>query len=1128
MRNTITKILLISAACLLLAAAVPRQSRAQMRGIQITGEVPSSAAAQIAGAGFDSVVIYYSPYRAPAAPKIIDHIKEWGKTAAQKKLRLYALIDTGPPLDAIADPAAIKFRRAASDDGYSQEHKPAPASEDFWKTAIFPKLDALADLSLKLPLKGVFLNLDNHVPVSYDPDTFAEFLKTKDATIDASSYGAQKRKEFLSSKSWLADYEKFQEDRIYTFTLDYFKSLKSRAPGFEIRLASFKDEPLFRAFMRALADVQPGDQTILYTMNSASDKEGHPISAVWTPRLSVREFPPDELSAMLGALDLWKSGFLVSNADSLWLNLNSVDINDWPLGLTTDYLSSIARSKKAGAKQIAAYKKLVNRISERVIGTSSGAPRVALIYSGYRGYMYRDVFDAPLASAGIKIDKYENTKLEKIVPNLGRYDAIFCAPGYNAVKPEKLLPYAKDLVGFVKKGGLLFILDGSMPAQIEWMGKADTALKISVERKDGLTPKWLNSEFKMLGYPMKINKLNVGKNHFVNPDPGWRPLARDNEDMPYAVQRLFGNGMIVALADFDINEYFLVDTWEYMLKIKDRFNVSPDSNAKPIGIGRNDVRFIATTFGPERKLKVQARILTPSRKQQTSEFSLTLSNEGGKRFTVPLDAREAGLYRMTLTFLNEKSGMIDRRDIFSFLAPTPYEALPEKSYYTSEPKAAVRVACRKVKGCGAFSAELTLHDAKANPAAKVLRKKAEGGQIMFELPIGNLAPGDYTLTATITDKSGKKSKSSAPFKKLPPGPAVETKLLNFRGGLLEVNGKPFFPLGIYSIPPENMQEIADAGANAMIFYGNTTQAESDINTALKDKGILFSAYPFYPHSRILDEDKAKLAEELRAKAANDKLFMWYLADEPEGFGQSPELIYEAYKFVKDIDPYHPESIVMMSPESYSRYVRAADVFMFDRYPTPRAPQDTVSEHARASVRAVYGRKPVFAIPQAFDWAVWESTFKDGDEPRPTYTEMRSSAIMSIAADVRGIIYWAFTASRYDMRKLPAHEDDFKRVLKELSGLLDVLAEPNTFVDITVNPDFKGIGWGAKIHAGKLYIFAFNGDPGVRDSVTFTLPKEYTGRSVEVYGENRSINLKGRAFTDAFDYYGSHIYIVPMK
>jgi hypothetical protein len=1112
-------------AAILVAVCFSRECRAQIAGIQIDGGVPASAADGIAAAGFNSVVIYCRPYKTADDAVVNVHLEQWGARAAALDFNLYARIDTGPPLDAVADTAKIKYRYAATDDGYQLSTKPAPASAEFWRTAIFPKIDRLAEMSAKLPIRGVFLNLGGHVGVSYDIDTYSEFLKTREPGFEPGTLDPRSRKSHLIEKGLLEDYEKYQEDIIYGFVREYMLGLKTRAPKFEIHFASWEENPLHRGFARAVAEVFPESGLTLYAFHSASDKGSRPASRVWIPELSVRDFTPDEMAAMAGALGLWKSGFLISDAEALWKDLKNITVSEWPLGLTEDYMRTVSGAKNAGDAAAAGYGKIVEQLADRVVESHSGTPKIALIYSGYMGYMYRDVFDILLAKTDIKVDKYENTKLDKLIPKLNEYGVIVTAPGYNAVKSDKFYPYAGEILKFVKNGGAIIILDATTPAQTNWLGKADPELSLTSETKTGLSPKWVDSGFRMMGYPNRLKMFPMGSSHFSDAATGWRQIARDNEDKPYVVQRLYGDGMIIVVAHMMADPEFLINGWEYMLKVKDRFDVEIDPHAKPIGVGRNEIPFEATTLGLARRLKVYARIMSEDRKQQTAEVPATLTSGGGARFVVPLVADGAGLYRMTLTFFDEDRGGIDRRDSFSFLAPAPFEATLDKSYYTSESEAVVRVDCRRIGGCGKFYAGVKLETPGA--VEGVGRERVAGGSIDFKLPIGNLAPGEYRVSAAVEDASGARSVISALLRKLPPGPAVETKLLNFRGGLLEVDGRPYFPLGIYSIPPENLDELHQTGVNGMIFYGNTVQSEADMNKSLDGKGILFAAYPIIPQTRYQDESRATLEAEIRDKAKNDNMFMWYLADEPEGFGQSPELIYGLYSFVKEIDPYRPQAIVMMTPADFPRYVSAADIFMFDRYPTPLGPLESVGLYARRAIQAVYGRKPVFAIPQAFSWEVWEGSDMTGKEHRPNYIEMRSSAIQCIAADVKGIIYWAFTASRYDMRKFPEHEKDFERLMTELSGLVDVLEEPNVYADIKVEPDFTGIDWGAKIHDGRMYIFAYNGGPDVTDPVKFVLPENISGKTVEVYGENRTIAMQGHGFTDAFDYYAAHIYIVPV-
>ncbi|MFA6450683.1 MAG: hypothetical protein WCX65_14510, partial [bacterium] len=760
--------LLVFAAAVILMPYFAKESRAQIAAVQISGDVPAAAADAIAGAGFDTVIIYYTPYRKPADPRVIERLKQWGAKAAKLKLNLYVKIDTGPPLDAVADTSAISYRRAASDDGYPLSHKPAPASADFWKTAIFPKLAALAPLSAQFPLKGVFINLDNHVGVSFDPETFAEFLKIKEPATDPNSITPLRRKEYLKANNLLADFEKYQEDMIYDFTIQYMKDLKGRAPNFAIELASYQDNPLCRAYMRVVKELQADPVMIMYTFHNAGDRDTRLFEgAKWIPTLSVREFPPEELAANVGALNLWKSGFAVANAESLWRNLKDINIYEWPQGLTEDYLKDVARAKKAADADAAEYSVFLKLISERVAENHSGAPKIALIYSGYKGYVFRDVFDGPLAAAGIKMEKFENSKLDKMIPKLAGYGAIFAAPGYNAVKSDKFMPYAKDILKFVENGGMLFILDGSLPQQIEWMGRVDPALSIGVEQKEGLSQKRVDTSFKMLGYSSKVTKFVVGKSHFMNPAPGWRQIAVDNDDKPYVVQRIYGQGMIVALANFDVNSDFMVNVWEHMLKVLDRFDVAIDPNMKPLNTGKNEVPFVVTTNGPARKLKVIAKILNQNRKMQTAEEDVTLTLEGGARFAVPLYADAAGLYQVTLTFFDKERGRVDRRETFSFLAPPPYEAQFEKSYYTKEPEALLRVACRRAEGCGKFEAKATLAG-----AAPKLKQSAAGFQ-MFALPISNMKPGDYTVKVAVKDKSDAGYSISLTLRKLPPSPYEE-------------------------------------------------------------------------------------------------------------------------------------------------------------------------------------------------------------------------------------------------------------------------------------------------------------------------------------------------------------------
>jgi len=1112
----------------LLTALLGSSANASLRAVQINGEVPISAAASISGAGFDTVIIYYHPYRRIDDPGILGHLERWGLMTKKYNLNLYVRIETGPPIDAVCETSKTGYRQAAADDGYGLQHKPAPADEEFWRTAVFPKIDVLAEMSGRIPLKGVFISLDGHLDMSFDILTYSEFLSQKEPGTDPASFDPRKRKPYLKEKGLLDDYEKYHEVLIEKIMSGYFSGLKKSFPAFEIHLGSYRDNPLHRAMITSITGDRSREGLNIFELKSSELTETRPDTGMkWLPELNIRDYLPEELSAIIVSAGLWDSGFVVSGAEALWLELKTLNIKRWPLSDTESYLREISGIEKCDEACKAKMDTITRNAAGRIFENHNGAPDVALIYSSYMGYMYRDVFDAALANTDLKVDKFENTNLKKLAPVINDYDAIFTTPGYNSVKPKKMLEHAGEILDFVKDGGMLFILDATKNTQAEWMGRIDPELALKVEEKPGIQPKWINKEFKMLGYPKWINSFPIGNHHYVETAPGWRHVAEDNEDKPYIVQRAYGDGMIIAMATMLPEANIIENAWEYMLKIKDRFDVDIAPHSPVLHIGNNELSFVATTYGRERELKITADILSQDRKVHTAEKNITLSLEGGARFSIPLRAYYPGLYQVVLTFSDARKNRMDKRYTFSFLAPAPFELKADKSYYTSEDRAVLRIDCNSTSDCESFEASISIPRQGISAEFEALKIEPESDSKYFALPLGDIPCGSYAVEAKITTGAGITFNTGTVIKKLPPARA-ETKLLNFRGGLLEVNGRPLFPIGVYSIPPEDVAKLNAAGANAQINYGNTVEKEKSVNASLEGSGISFAAYPLYPHKRIFEEDRDLLREEIKAKADNEKLFMWYLADEPELFGQSPELIGSVYDFVKGIDPYRPQAIVMTSPVHFPDYSAASDILMFDKYPTPTGYLSDVGLFARRAVHASYGGKPVFAIPQSFSWAVWGGKNISDDDHRPNFAEMRCSALQSIAAGVKGIIYWAYIASRYDMRKFPRHEKNFLKLMTELSGLHDVLIQPDAGLNISMQPDFMDIGWSAKIHEGRLYIFTYNVAPAARENITFVLPENFRDKKVDVYAENRSIQMSGNKLADSFEMYGTHIYIVPLN
>ena len=108
-------------------------------------------------------------------------------------------------------------------------------------------------------------------------------------------------------------------------------------------------------------------------------------------------------------------------------------------------------------------------------------------------------------------------------------------------------------------------------------------------------------------------------------------------------------------------------------------------------------------------------------------------------------------------------------------------------------------------------------------------------------------------------------------------------------GIAVVNGERFFPIGVYvyQVNAEVLAELHDKRVNTVI--GNGFQPEQfDL---LHQHGMM--AVPFS-------------TPEFIAKVKNHpSLLAWYLVDEPEGHGNTPESLKKSYADLKAADPNHP-------------------------------------------------------------------------------------------------------------------------------------------------------------------------------------------------------------------------------
>ena len=192
--------------------------------------------------------------------------------------------------------------------------------------------------------------------------------------------------------------------------------------------------------------------------------------------------------------------------------------------------------------------------------------------------------------------------------------------------------------------------------------------------------------------------------------------------------------------------------------------------------------------------------------------------------------------------------------------------------------------------------------------------------------------------------------------------------------------------------------------------------------------------------QLTEAQKAQL--KIFAETAREQpwFMAYYMCDEPEGRDLNPEWFRAAREYMTEIDPYHPTMVLNYSIDGTIRYREGGDINCPDAYlvyytdGTSRTPRRI--SYDKALTASTHALSSAWIAPQLFDWP---DSSKDRMTCGPTYDQIRDQAMLALAGDVRGFLWYthysyggAFTEH---MRMGP------KAVLDELLESRDVFLSP---------------------------------------------------------------------------------------
>jgi hypothetical protein len=361
----------------------------------------------------------------------------------------------------------------------------------------------------------------------------------------------------------------------------------------------------------------------------------------------------------------------------------------------------------------------------------------------------------------------------------------------------------------------------------------------------------------------------------------------------------------------------------------------------------------------------------------------------------------------------------------------------------------------------------------------------------------------------------------------------EVKTDRLTGGLI-VNKLPFFPFGFYCyspVYPSLPEEEVVKGFNMISPYQKILPETMNERKAYMDRCAELGMKVHYNllsvsggggvGSRIEglsdSEKRERLISEIKTFRDHPALLGWYISDEPDGTDITPEQLEKIYNTVKENDPWHPVSIVFMSPFLTSRkYSDAMDIVMADPYPVPDLPVTRPGDVAGQLRNEFMGKRPFWIVPQAFGGGeLWSR--------EPTSQEIRSMTWQSIINGATGIQYFVRQGLNY-FPKSVATWSECGRIAVEVAELTPWLLSDEE--PLPVESNSRTVMVTSRVHNGQLIIMAVNrvNEPV---SASFRVTGINNGKA-RVLFENRIVQVRGGIISDQIAPFGSQVYLVGIK
>ncbi len=454
-----------------------------------------------------------------------------------------------------------------------------------------------------------------------------------------------------------------------------------------------------------------------------------------------------------------------------------------------------------------------------------------------------------------------------------------------------------------------------------------------------------------------------------------------------------------------------------------------------------------------------------------------------------------------------------------------FHAFSKLDYYTSEREGTIIINVPKDENRHNLTVELNLD-------SKIIQTRSISGLSLVKIPfdLQKMAMGKHYIICKIFRNSQAIATLPIEILKLPPKDN-EVKINRLTGGLV-VNGLPFYPFGFYCGSPVGTlpEDEVVYGFNMIAPYQKNTPETFAERKAYMDRCAELGMKVHYALNGLIGEPHNKsrknplsqeerfgiFKKEIIAFRDHPALLSWYINDEPLGQSRPVSLLEKAYQIVKELDPYHPASIVFMMPHRANEFADAMDIAMTDPYPLPAGP-DMVRQHVLDLKRHFQHQKSIWLVPQAFGGGEFWTR-------GPTRDEIRAMTYIGIVEGAKGMQYFIRRAPNLSPKATDAWSAARDMAVETAEMTPYLLSEEASPAITSGNDRILTHAWR---YRGKILAVAVNMD-NKPYPLTLSLDGIELNTLAEALFENREVTVRNGEIHDYITAYGTAAFLINEK